>query len=110
MDVQQLLTRATDTVTVKKVYGDPIERDGALVIPVARVRGGAGGGAGTDKDQEASGSGGGLGFTADPAGVYVVKGGDAMWKPAVDVNKIVLGGQIVAVVLALVLRSILRRS
>jgi hypothetical protein len=33
-----------------------------------------------------------------------------VWKPAVDVNKIVLGGQIVAVVLALVLRSILRRS
>ena len=60
MDVQELLSRATDTVTVKKVYGDPIERDGALVIPVARVRGGAGGGAGTDKDQEASGSGGGL--------------------------------------------------
>jgi uncharacterized spore protein YtfJ len=110
MDVQQLLTRATDTVTVKKVYGDPIERDGALVIPVARVRGGAGGGAGTDKDQEASGSGGGLGFTADPAGVYVVKDGDAVWRPAVDVNKIVLGGQLVAVVLFLVLRSILRRG
>lgn len=110
MDVQQLLTRATDSVTVKKVYGDPIERDGALVIPVAKVRGGAGGGAGTDKDEGASGTGGGLGFTADPAGVYVVKGGDAVWRPAVDVNRIVLGGQLVAVVLLLVVRSILRRG
>jgi uncharacterized spore protein YtfJ len=122
MDVQELLARATDTVTVRRVFGEPIERDGVLVIPVARVRGGAGGGSGTGPAKgtagagsgtepagDASGSGAGMGFVADPAGVYVVRGGDVTWRPAVDVNRIVLGGQLVGVVLFLTLRSILRR-
>lgn len=109
MDVQELLSQVTDKVTVSRVFGEPIERDGALVIPVARVRGGAGGGTGTGPHDEGSGSGGGGGFEATPAGVYVVKDGDALWRPAVDVNKIVVGGQLVAIVVALVLRSVLRR-
>ena len=64
---------------------------------------------GTGPHDEGSGSGGGGGFEASPAGVYVVKDGDALWRPAVDVNKIVVGGQLVAIVVALVLRSVLRR-
>ncbi len=31
------------------------------------------------------------------------------WEPALDVNRIVLGGQLVAIVALLVLRSIVRR-
>jgi hypothetical protein len=31
-----------------------------------------------------------------------------VWRPAIDVNRIVLGGQVVAVVALLVLRSVLR--
>ena len=80
-----------------------------LTIPVARVRGGVGGGSGTGPDNEGSGSGGGGGFSAEPAGVYVVKDGDVSWRPAVDVNRIAVGGQIVAIVMFLVLRSVLRR-
>jgi hypothetical protein len=33
---------------------------------------------------------------ARPAGAWIIAGDDATWKPAVDVNRIVLGGQIVA--------------
>jgi uncharacterized spore protein YtfJ len=109
MDIEQLLSKAGDSVTVKRVFGEPIERDGVLVIPVARLRGGGGGGGGTGPDDQGSGSGAGVGFTAAPAGVFVVKGGEVSWRPAVDVNRIVLGGQAVAVVLFLVLRSVLRR-
>ncbi|HEY7720117.1 MAG TPA: spore germination protein GerW family protein [Pedococcus sp.] len=113
MDVQELLSQVTDKVTVARVFGEPIERDGALVIPVARVRGGAGGGSGTgpgpDGEHESSGSGGGGGFDARPAGVYLVRGGDVEWRPAVDVTRIAIGGQVVAVALLLVLRSVLRR-
>ena len=49
-----------------------------------------------------------VGLAAKPAGVYVIDGSNVSWRPAVDVNRIVLGGQIVAVVALLVLRSILR--
>jgi uncharacterized spore protein YtfJ len=41
------LTRAAqDTFTVRRVFGDPYERDGVLVVPVARVLGGVGAGSG----------------------------------------------------------------
>jgi uncharacterized spore protein YtfJ len=109
MDLQQLFSQITDTLTVRRVFGEPVERDGVLVIPVARVRGGAGGGSG-GKTGEESGSGGGMGFRADPAGVYVVREGKVSWQPAVDVNRIVLGGQIAFVALLLTVRAIVRAS
>jgi hypothetical protein len=46
---------------------------------------------------------------AKPAGVYVIEGNDVRWQPAIDLNRIILGGQVVAVVLLLVLGSIFRR-
>src|SRR5674476_1678432 len=45
---------------------------------------------------------------AKPAGVFVVKHGSVAWQPALDVTRIVIGAQVVTVVLALVVRSILR--
>lgn len=64
------LSRATHGVTVKRVFGEPIERDGTLLVPVTRVRGAVGGGGDGDGDPDAEGSGGGLGFTARPVGTY----------------------------------------
>jgi uncharacterized spore protein YtfJ len=78
-------------------------------VPAARIRGGAGGGNGPGSTEEETGSGGGAGLNAQPAGVFVVKNGSVSWQPALDVTRIVIGGQLVAVVVALVLRSILRR-
>lgn len=109
MDPQELLAQVTDNVTVSRVFGEPIRQGETLVVPVARIRGGAGGGSGTGPSNEGSGSGGGGGYVATPAGVYVITGGTAQWQPALDVTRIVLGAQVVAVVLALVARSILRR-
>jgi uncharacterized spore protein YtfJ len=109
VNVQEIMSRATDATHVKRVFGEPIERDGIIVIPVATVMGGAGGGRGTEAGTPGEGSGAGLGVVARPAGVYVIKDGDASWRPAVNVNRIVLGGQVVAVVALLVLRSLLRR-
>lgn len=109
MDVQELLSKVTDNLTVGRVFGDPIQHGEILIVPVARIRGGAGGGSGTGATKEESGSGGGGGFDAAPAGVFVVKNGSVSWQPALDVTRIVVGGQFVAVVVALVLRSILRR-
>ena len=33
-----------DTFAVRKVFGEPVEKDGMVVIPVATVSGGGGGG------------------------------------------------------------------
>ena len=45
-DVKATIEQATDALTVRRVFGDPIEKDGVTVIPAARVHGGAGGGTG----------------------------------------------------------------
>jgi NAD(P)H-hydrate repair Nnr-like enzyme with NAD(P)H-hydrate epimerase domain len=66
------------------------------------VSGGGGGGNGGD------GTGAGAGLVARPVGVYVLRGGEVTWSPAVDVTRIVLGGQLVAVAGMLLVRALLR--
>jgi uncharacterized spore protein YtfJ len=113
MTVTEIMETARDALNVKRVFGDPYERDGVTVIPVAAIRGGGGGGTGEGEGGEGkpggTGTGGGFGAMAKPAGVYVISGDDVRWQPAVDVNRIVLGGQIVAIVLFLTLRSLFKR-
>ncbi|MFG1705759.1 GerW family sporulation protein [Nonomuraea sp. M3C6] len=112
MDIMELMEQAKDAATVKRVFGEPIQQGDVIVIPVARVAHGGGGGQGQgtgEKGEESGGSGGGFGFSATPAGVFVLKDGDAQWRPAIDVNRIVFGGQLVAVVLLLTVRAILKR-
>jgi uncharacterized spore protein YtfJ len=107
MDVGELLERASDDLNVKRVYGEPVERDGVTVIPVARVLGGGGGGSGTKGEE--SGSGGGFGGWAKPVGVYVIRDGKVSWQPALDINRIILGGQLAVITLFLVVRSVAHR-
>jgi uncharacterized spore protein YtfJ len=44
--VERIAERVGAKANVRAVFGDPIERDGITVIPVARIRWGFGGGAG----------------------------------------------------------------
>ncbi|MFC8502490.1 spore germination protein GerW family protein [Pedococcus sp. NPDC057267] len=107
MDVQQLLSRITDDLTPKRVFGEPISQDGVMLVPVARVRGGAGAGSGGPEGEE--GTGGGAGIDAKGLGVFVVKDGKVSWQPAIDVTRIAIGGQVLALVFVLVIRSVIRR-
>lgn len=109
MNVEELMAQTRDAITVKRVFGDPYERNGVTIIPAASVRGGLGAGGGHDAENQTEGSGGGIGIMAHPAGVFVVKDGDVSWRPALDVNRVILGGQVVAVVALLTFRSVLRR-
>ncbi|HLU72510.1 MAG TPA: spore germination protein GerW family protein [Nonomuraea sp.] len=112
MDIMEIAEKSKDSANVKRVFGDPVQHGDVVVIPVAKVAYGGGGGAGQGENQKGeagSGSGLGYGVAAAPAGVFVVKEGDVRWQPAVDVNRIVVGGQIVAVVLLLTLRAIFKR-
>ena len=122
MDVHEVLEHARDAMTVKRVFGDPYEKDGVTLVPVANVMGGAGAGGGTgagakpaasseepaEESAVESGYGMGYGLRATPAGVYVIKGGEVEWKPALDMNSLFIQRALVAVVGLLVLRSIVR--
>lgn len=112
MEVKDMIDQAQEILTVRRVFGDPIERDGVVVVPVAKVRGTAGAGSGegqaTSESPGGAGRGGGWLSSARPAGVYVIKGGDVSWQPALDVNRIIMGGQVVAIVALLMLRSVLK--
>jgi uncharacterized spore protein YtfJ len=110
MQVQDVIAQARDAMTVKRVFGEPYERDGVTIIPAARVQGGAGAGGGEGSQAEGSGSGSGAGFglSARPVGAFVVRGGELQWQPAIDVTRVILGGQLVAVVALLTLRAIFK--
>ncbi len=104
MNVDEMIRGTQDAMTAKRIYGEPIERDGLTLIPAAKVSGGGGGGG----DAENNG-GGGFGIRARPVGAYVIKDGKVSWEPALDLNRIILGGQIVAIFFLLVLRAALKR-
>ena len=97
-----------DTMTVSRVFGESYQVDGATIVPVATVRGGGGGGGGegTAPGGEGTGTGAGLGFgvIVRPLGVYIVKDGEMSWQPAIDVMRVVVGGQLLALAAILALR------
>jgi uncharacterized spore protein YtfJ len=97
MNPEELLKGARDSISVGRVFGEPIEHDGVVVVPVAKVAGGGGGG--TDNENN---GGGGFGLGARPVGVYVIKDGQVSWRPAVDPVR-------VAVVVVAALAVLLRR-
>ena len=107
--VGRLAERVGAQANVRAVFGEPIERDGLVVVPVAKVRWGFGGGAGrgplpgvdpaigtnaggmdsAEAELEGSSSGGGSGqgggggVTADPIGWLEISDGGAEFKPIV---------------------------
>ena len=70
--VNELLERIGETVgaraQVSTVFGEPVQRDGLTVIPVAKARFGfgGGGGSGSREGDEGSGGGGGGGGASQP--------------------------------------------
>ena len=108
VDVRKTIEDAKDAITVRRVFGEPYVKNGVTLIPAARVQGGAGGGSGEGPDEQGRGGGAGFGLSAKPVGAYVIKGDEVSWRPAVDVNRVILGAQLVALVALLVARSIVR--
>ena len=109
--VLETIREVVGNTTAGKVFGSPISQDGLIVLPVAKVSGGGGGGGGrglAEDGSDAGGAGGGLGVSAKPLGVFVIKEGRVAWRPAVDVNKVILGAQIVAVTALLVVRAFIK--
>jgi uncharacterized spore protein YtfJ len=107
-DLMETIERAKETMTVRRVFGDPVEKDGVTIVPAARVQGGAGGGGGEGPEGQGSGMGSGFGVNARPVGAFVIKGEDVQWRPAIDVNKVILGAQLVAIAALLLAGAVVR--
>ena len=114
MDAGNLLDKVSDSLSVRRAFGAAYEKDGTLIIPVALVAGGGGGGTsrsgrghpaagpGGPPEEDATphdaapqdpgrgDEGGGFGGLVLPSGVYVVKGDQVRWVPAVDTTIVVL--------------------
>jgi uncharacterized spore protein YtfJ len=182
-DLSALTRAADDLISVRRVFGEPYEHEGTLVVPVAKAmgshavadafgdarlglrRGGHGGGHGradapggavgatgpeaatTDELPEQAGDGGSGspagpprgpwpghlhparpfggarpagrgGGQADagafaarvkPLGVYVISRDGVRWQPALDLNRVILGGQVLGAVSVVALSWVLHR-
>lgn len=106
--VMEMINEARDTITVRRVFGEPIERGDATIVPAAAVMGGAG--AGEGGEGEAQGAGSGFGVRARPVGAYVIRNGEVSWRPAVDVMRIIMSGMVFAgVTMLVVMRAVNKR-
>jgi uncharacterized spore protein YtfJ len=113
VDVRQMIEEARDVMTGRRVYSEPYERNGVTVILASRVQGGGGGGAGHDSKASEGGAGqsgwgGGFGLNAGPVGAFVIHGDDVHFVPALDLNRVIAGGQLVALAALLTLRMMVR--
>ncbi|HEV7469877.1 hypothetical protein [Pseudonocardia sp.] len=82
---EETLAVLADRLGREQVFGEPVERESATLVPVLRIRSGRGRG----------------GVTARAAGAFAIgRDGKVAWHPAVDVNRIVWGGQLALVAIA----------
>src|SRR6266513_5325375 len=91
MRVMDVVNEAKGAMRASEVFGTPYEKNGITVIPAARISGGAGGG-GDQHDPQAGG--GGFGVSSRPVGAFVIKGDEVRWQPALDLNRVILMGQV----------------
>ncbi|MCL2424005.1 MAG: hypothetical protein FWD11_08990 [Micrococcales bacterium] len=96
-DPGQFTDAVKDVVSIRRVYGEAYERGDTLVIPVAKVMGGTGMGSAGGSQEGADGGGGGGCFATRirATGVFVVDDTGVHWRPAFDLNRAVLVGQVV---------------
>jgi uncharacterized spore protein YtfJ len=100
MDPRELIKGVREALSVRQVFGEPVERDGVTVIPAATVIGGGGGGGdgaqqpsnedGEAEPQRQSGVGFGFGGMIWPAGAFEIRDDRVTWRPAIDVTRVLV--------------------
>jgi uncharacterized spore protein YtfJ len=99
VNVDEMVKGVHDTLAVRRVYGDPIEKNGVVIVPAAVVRGGAGGGSDSTHN-----GGGGFGLQARAIGAFVIRDDRVRFEPTVDVTRIVAASLAALVVVAFLWR------
>lgn len=102
---------ADDALQARRVFGESRTVGDVTIVPVAKVVGGSGMGFGSGGDgaQAGDGGGGGFGVSARALGVYEVRDGRVTWRPALDLNRVIAGGQAVGAVAILAAAWVLGR-
>ena len=95
MEVDKVIEESRAMFGAGRVFGEPYERNGVTVIPAAKIAGGGGGGSDESDD---GGGGAGFGISARPAGALIIReDGSVRWKMPFDLNKVIIGGQLVGI-------------
>jgi len=113
--LQSIAERFATTASVKQVFGEPIERGGKTIIPVARVQYGFGGGYGGGEQEGAEVNrplaggvgGGGGGAKAKPAGALEITDAGTRFIrfiDPVDIVKACVGGLVAVMLLRRLMR------
>jgi uncharacterized spore protein YtfJ len=79
--IEAVVDRIGGEFGTAKIFGDPVEREGVTVIPVAAVRMGFGGGTRSDPSKRHDGEGAGGGGTITAAGYIELKQGTSRFVP-----------------------------
>jgi len=93
--IEQIVSQLVSNAHVDSVFGRPIERDGATIIPCSEIAVGFGMGSGTGPVDErgnktGSGGGGGGGSQGRPIAVIVMTKEGVRIEPILDLTKVVL--------------------
>jgi uncharacterized spore protein YtfJ len=118
----RLAERLRASASASSVFGEPVERDGVTVIPVARVRWGVGGGSGrgtgrgrgrgrgkagaaeatelNEQGEQNEGTGGGGGVQASPLGFIELRGGQARYRRVHDPLRLAIAGLLLPITIA----------
>jgi uncharacterized spore protein YtfJ len=78
--IHEVAERLADSANVRTVYGEPVDRNGITVIPVANVRYGFGGGSGRQPAKGQEGTGGGAGVQVSPVGYIEMSQGKVKFR------------------------------
>jgi uncharacterized spore protein YtfJ len=79
--IQAVVERIGGEFRAANVFGEPVERDGTTVIPVAAVRMGFGGGTNSDPGKRQDGEGAGGGGTMAAVGYIELRDGKSRFVP-----------------------------
>ena len=105
-----------DVLTIRTVYGEPIEAHGVTVIPVAQTYFGVGVGAGVGRapseagTQQGLGGAGGAGGVVRPIGFIEITSSGARWVPMTRPWQRVTMGIVPPIVAMIVGRAVARRG
>jgi len=95
--VEQVMTELVRSASVNAVFGQPVEREGATIIPCSEIAVGLGLGSGAGPVDErgnstGGGSGAGGGSRGRPVAVIVVTRDGVRVEPILDLTKVALAG------------------
>ena len=93
--VEQVISQLVSNASVNTVFGQPVERDGATIIPCSEIMVGFGMGTGTGPIDErgnsmGGGGGGGGGSQGRPIAVVVMTKDGVRVEPVLDLTKVTL--------------------